>query len=67
MADVLIIGAGAAGLMAAYQLSKSGKQVIVLEARNRTGGMIHRVDNMSLVKYAELGAKFIHGDLRVTV
>lgn len=67
MADVLIIGAGAAGLMAAYQLSKAGKQVIVLEARNRTGGRIHTLDNTSFFKYAELGAEFVHGDLPVTL
>ncbi|MFI5162899.1 MAG: FAD-dependent oxidoreductase [Sphingobacteriales bacterium] len=30
--DVLIIGAGAAGLMAAYMLSKAGKKVMILEA-----------------------------------
>lgn len=62
--DVIIIGAGAAGLMAAHELSKVGKQVTVLEARNRIGGRIHTLnDNL----YAELGAEFIHGDLPVTL
>jgi len=62
--DVIIIGAGAAGLMAAYELSKSGKQVTVLEARDRTGGRIHTL-NDSL--HTELGAEFVHGNLPVTL
>lgn len=65
--DILIIGAGAAGLMAAYELTKAGKQVTILEARNRTGGRIHTLDNASFFKYAELGAEFVHGDLPVTL
>jgi len=65
--DVLIIGAGAAGLMAAYRLSASGKKVIVLEARNHTGGRIHTISHESFFKHAELGAEFIHGDLPVTL
>ena len=42
-ADVLIIGAGAAGLMAAMQLFRKGKKVLVLEARNRIGGLKHEI------------------------
>ncbi|MVN89571.1 flavin monoamine oxidase family protein [Mucilaginibacter aquatilis] len=64
--DVLIIGAGAAGLMAAYTLSKAGKKVVVLEACNRTGGRIHTLHNASFFNHAELGAEFVHGDLPVT-
>lgn len=63
-ADVIIIGAGAAGLMAAYELSKAGKQVVVLEARSRVGGRIHTLDDDL---HTELGAEFIHGDLPVTL
>jgi monoamine oxidase len=62
--DVIIIGAGAAGLMAAYELSKAGKQVTVLEARNRAGGRIQTLDDNL---HTELGAEFIHGDLSVTL
>jgi len=36
--DVVVIGAGSAGLMAAYTLKKAGKSVAVVEARNRVGG-----------------------------
>ena len=35
---VVIIGAGLAGLSAAYELSRAGADVVVLEARNRVGG-----------------------------
>jgi len=66
-ADVLIIGAGAAGLMAAYTLSKAGKKVTVLEACNRTGGRIRTLDNTLFFNHAELGAEFVHGNLPVTL
>lgn len=38
--DVLVIGAGFAGLAAARELLRSGKRVAVLEARNRVGGRV---------------------------
>jgi len=66
-ADVIVIGAGAAGLIAAYTLSKAGKKVIVLEARDRIGGRIHTISNESFFKHAELGAEFVHGNLPVTL
>src|ERR1700749_4880234 len=65
--QILIIGAGAAGLMAAHELAKAGKKVTILEARNRTGGRIHTLDNASFFNYAELGAAFVHGDFPVTL
>jgi monoamine oxidase len=57
--DVIIIGAGMAGLSAARKLADAGKSVIVLEARNRIGGRIHT--DRSLGFAAELGANWIHG------
>lgn len=40
--DVVVVGAGLSGLMAARQLKQSGKTVHILEARNRTGGRMVR-------------------------
>jgi monoamine oxidase len=65
--EVLIIGAGATGLTAAYTLAKAGKKVTILEARNRAGGRIHTLNNNSFFKHAELGAEFVHGNLPVTL
>ena len=39
MYDLVIIGAGPAGLTAAYELSKSNKKVIILEKKNQVGGL----------------------------
>ena len=41
-ADVIVIGACAAGLAAARALADAGRQVIVLEARDRIGGRAYR-------------------------
>jgi monoamine oxidase len=65
--EILIIGAGAAGLMAAYTLTSAGKKVTILEARNRCGGRIHTLRHESFFKEAELGPEFVHGDLPVTL
>jgi len=61
MADVLIVGAGAAGLAAARRLSAAGAKVTVLEARDRVGGRILTSRDPRLSVPAELGAEFIHG------
>src|SRR5438132_6328966 len=60
-ADVLIVGAGAAGLAAARDLSVAGRQVIVLEARGRIGGRIFTHKDPASPIPIELGAEFVHG------
>ncbi len=64
--NILIIGAGAAGLAAASVLSKDGINVTVLEGRDRIGGRIHTLRDSSFPSSIELGAEFIHGKLPVT-
>ena len=60
--DVLVIGAGAAGLAAAMELASAGRSVQVLEARNRVGGRIWTRSEAGLPVPIELGAEFIHGE-----
>jgi len=60
--DVVVIGAGAAGLAAARALADAGRRVVVLEARERIGGRIHTAHVPGLAAPVELGAEFIHGD-----
>ena len=57
--DVLVIGAGAAGLAAARELTCAGLKVTVLEARQRLGGRIYT--DRSAGFPVELGAEFMHG------
>jgi monoamine oxidase len=64
--DILIIGAGAAGLYAAMELSKKEKKVILLEARDRAGGRIHTLNDPSFELPVESGAEFVHGELELT-
>lgn len=64
MYDVIIIGGGAAGLMAAKILSANHKKILVLEAKGRLGGRIYPLSNLSFS--AEGGAEFIHGNLKTT-
>jgi monoamine oxidase len=58
---VIILGAGIAGMTAAYELGKAGYECVILEARNRTGGRnwtirggdrVEEVDSVQTVKWA---------------
>ena len=53
---VLVLGAGMAGLVAAYELRREGHEPIVLEAQNRVGGRVHTLRTFAPGLYAEAGA-----------
>ena len=59
--DVVVVGAGVAGLAAARRLREAGLRIRVLEARDRIGGRIltRRVPGLPIP--VELGAEFLHG------
>lgn len=57
--DVVVVGAGIAGLTAARDLSAAGKSVVVLEASPRIGGRL-RTDRRLGIPF-DLGASWIHG------
>jgi monoamine oxidase len=63
--DVVVIGAGAAGISAARALHEKGIAVVVLEARERIGGRVWTVHDRDLCVPIELGAEFIHGRAEV--
>ncbi len=54
-----IVGAGMSGLTAAHLLSKSGRSVTLIEARDRIGGRIWTSDELGVP--LDLGASWIHG------
>jgi monoamine oxidase len=65
--EVIVIGAGAAGLAAADALSRAGRSTLVLEARDRVGGRCwtRRLPGLSIP--VELGAEFVHGEPQATL
>ncbi|MGH8948400.1 MAG: flavin monoamine oxidase family protein [Acidimicrobiia bacterium] len=56
--EMIVVGAGVAGLVAARRLADRGIDVLVLEARSRVGGRLwsHRMANGEIV---ELGGEWI--------
>src|SRR5205807_6973610 len=58
--DTVVVGAGLAGLVCAYELQRSGRTVTLLEARNRTGGRVYTVrQGFASGQHAEGGGEFI--------
>ena len=64
---VLVLGAGMAGLVAAYELKRQGHRPVVLEAQNRVGGRIYTMRSFAPSLYAEAGAMRIPGVHRLTL
>ncbi|MDF0605510.1 FAD-dependent oxidoreductase [Neisseriaceae bacterium TC5R-5] len=59
--DVIIVGAGAAGLSAALAAQQHGLRYRVLEAQERLGGRIHSVKPDET--WVDLGAQLVNGDM----
>jgi monoamine oxidase len=65
---ILVLGAGLAGLSAAYQLVRAGHDVVVLEARDRPGGRIETIRvPFQQGQTAEAGAMFVPGHHTLTI
>lgn len=65
---VLILGAGMAGLVAGYELSKLGHDVTILEARTRPGGRVFTLhDPFADGLYAEAGAARVRDNHSLTL
>ncbi|MFC7740008.1 flavin monoamine oxidase family protein [Nocardiopsis composta] len=56
--DVVIVGAGVAGLIAARELGRSGLRVTVLEARDRLGGRVWTDERLG--RPLEIGGTWVH-------
>ena len=66
--EVIIIGAGLSGLVAGYELTRAGHDVIILEARDRVGGRVLTLrDPFSDGHFAEAGAARIPPDHDLTL
>src|SRR5687768_1857517 len=63
--DIIIIGAGAAGLVAMKQLLAYGYSVCLLEADNKAGGRMRTIRE-GFSTPTEAGAEFVHGRLPIT-
>jgi len=63
--DVVVVGAGAAGLGAAHTLAERGQRVVVVEARDRIGGRMW-TDRSAMSIPVERGAELVHGALAST-
>ncbi|MEV7833762.1 NAD(P)/FAD-dependent oxidoreductase [Streptomyces subrutilus] len=62
MPEVVVIGAGIAGLACAQRLAQAGVDALVLEARPRIGGRVRTFRPADGGPALELGAQVVHGD-----
>jgi squalene-associated FAD-dependent desaturase len=65
-ADVIVIGAGFAGLSAACRLAEIGRRVLVLEARGRLGGRATAVQDPATGELVDNGQHVLFGAYRET-
>ncbi len=63
---IVVVGAGAAGLVAGRELARAGKRVTILEARDRCGGRIYPLSPSEFGYRAEGGAEYVHGEAPLT-
>ncbi|WP_423188426.1 flavin monoamine oxidase family protein [Alkalibacterium sp. f15] len=61
--DVIVIGAGLAGLTAAKALHEKGKKYLILEATDRAGGKVSSKVSEDSSRYFEQGAQFVNKDM----
>ena len=60
-ADIIVVGAGVAGMAAALDLVRRDMKVAIVEARDRIGGRVYTKQDPLSNRPIELGAEFIHG------
>ena len=64
--NIVVLGAGLAGLSAAYELEKAGHNVTIIEARKKAGGRVSTLRGFSDGLYAEAGALSFPSDHEFT-
>ncbi|MBX9928856.1 MAG: FAD-dependent oxidoreductase [Gemmatimonadaceae bacterium] len=65
---IIVLGAGMAGLTAAYQLVQAGHDVTVIEARHEAGGRVRTLREPFVGgQHVEAGAMFLHGHHTLTM